>query len=115
MPYSICAEFERIEDAENAASRIKSQAGVQRFTITKQAYKKDSPSPFVLPYPPAHGMDNDILRPRGYGYPTRSGYFEPSLSEKCQLRFIADEKGEVTRILHNAGANGISAVSVAVN
>ncbi len=114
MSFAIRAEFERVEDAENAASKIKSQTGIDKFTITKRAYKKETVSPFVLPYPPVYGMDDDILRPRGYGYSTRSGYFEPSLSEKCELRFVADDKNQVTRILHNSGANEISSVSVIV-
>lgn len=114
MAVAIRAEFNSIEEAENAASKLKAMTGINKFTITKRTYKRDTPSPFVLPYPPVYGLDNDILRPRGYGYGTHSGYFEPALSSKCELRFTADSKHQVTPILYNAGAGEISAVSVIV-
>ncbi|GEM_PF-6739176 len=114
MAVAIRAVFDRIEEAENAASKLKSLTGINKFTITKRTYHKDVASPFVLPYPPVYGLDDDILRPRGYGYDTHSGYFEPALSDKCELRFTTENKNEVTSILRNSGASEISAVSVIV-
>ena len=110
MSFAISAEFERIEEAENAANIIKRRLDTEKFTITKPKYKNTAVSPFVLPYPPVYGMDDDILLPKGYGYGTKSGYFEPSLSEKCELHFIAENKAEATKILHNSGATKISSV-----
>ncbi len=114
MTYAIRAEFERIEEAENAASKLKAFTDINKVSITKKMYHRDVASPFVLPYPPVYGLDDDILRPRGYGYSTRSGYFEPALSEKCEIHLTTDYKNEVTSILHNSGAGKISSVSVIV-
>ena len=114
MPFEITAEFEKIEDAEIAANRLKTIVGVEHITITKPVFRKDTVSPFVLPYRPIHGRDKDIMRPKGYGYATKTSYYEPALSEKCKMKLFAENKKSVTPILHNLGANKISADFVIV-
>jgi hypothetical protein len=108
MAVKITAEFERIEEAENAATKIKSAVGIEKFTITRPVFRKSIDTPFVLPYPPVHGRDGDIMRPRGYGYDTKTGYFEPALSQKCLLHFTADSRKQVAPLLRNFGAGEIS-------
>ena len=50
MSFAISAEFERIEEAENAANIIKSRLDTEKFTITKPKYKKTAVSPLLLLY-----------------------------------------------------------------
>ena len=114
MPYEITAEFEKIEYAEIAANRLKSFAGIENVTITRPIHRKNTVSPFVLPYRPIYGRDKDIMRPKEYGYDTKTSYFEPALSEKCHMKFIAENKNDVTSILHNLGGNKISVSAVIV-
>ena len=114
MPFEITAEFENIEYAEMAANRLKAFTDVKRVTITKPIFRKDTVSPFVLPYRPIYGRDKDIMRPKSYGYATKTSYYEPALSQKCRMKFITEDKKSVTPILHNLGANKISVDSVIV-
>ena len=38
MPFEITAEFEKIEDAEIAANRLKAIVGIEHITITKPVF-----------------------------------------------------------------------------
>lgn len=109
MDTRITAEFSSVEAAESAANRLRSTvSGIGKITIVSRTAKKDTDTPFMLPYAPQNGLDPWIMLPANYGYPTTNGYLEKISDVSCTVTVDTRGKSDSVRaVLHNCGAESI--------